>query len=484
MKTSNKLTISDTSDPESLLGKTFVFDNEEYELVSIRGYGQAKIVYDIKNTKSGKIDYVLRVFRKKISRERFSQIEQNWQLIPEILPDVEVPKTHHFYIGDWPVQIQEHLAPPGSGYQVMDFFQAEEFFKKLSCDKDDIATIQKLYFAGNFKEALKLCDSMLEEYPLKPDYLAIKGGCLQALGQIDDAVETLRIAVEVQPGEARHYLNLAAAFLMKGQPSEAMATAYKAVVYSPDHPIVWERLFHMQIQLGRIGEAAESISKMKECSLDREKVQLAEATLKSLVAELAYIEKEVNTANEFYLKGEMQKAKDALEVIKRRAPYHVETWLLTGIIALHEKQYEDAVFQLGQALSLNVGHPEVLFYLGYAHFLNHDLKSAIALHFLWSHNFSKAVNRIKNMMEKERGTKEEPLVLERHTDIILMLNREKVLRQTEALKSIYSSLAEEETEFSERVRKIMVNLDIVSDFFKSIRQTSRNDSTHEALESD
>ena len=81
---------------------------------------------------------------------------------------------------------------------------------------------------------------------------------LRALGRIEDAAETLRLAVECHPGSIHPKANLAATYLMLGRPLDALAVAEAALQLAPEAAELVNLLGGVSLALDRPLEAEAS----------------------------------------------------------------------------------------------------------------------------------------------------------------------------------------------------------------------------------
>jgi Flp pilus assembly protein TadD len=429
---------SESFNPKSFIGRTLIFDGAEYEVSAFLTMGMEKMVYELKNIETGIISHVLKIHRERMNAERALKVKTKYRDLREALGEV-VLETHYIFIDGWLAEIQPHLSPPGSGVLLIDTHGS--VFSSLSKDEEDVKRIAELYLTSNYAEALAECEKKLEEFPLKPDYLAIKGGALIGLNRIEEAVSTLELCVEVEPNEARHYFNLAVAEDKAGHPAFSLALAYRATTLAKDVPELWNFLFDLEVSLGHVNAASNTLKKLNELAIPPSHLSNLKTRLDALVDDISKIEEDVKVAWDLYNKDDLYGALQIAHTVSEKAPYYVEAHFLLGIININREQWDKAILSLGQAHALDVGNQDFVYHLGYAHFMNNDFETSSAYHLFWLHQYLDSANHLIELVQRSEGESSSEIIVEREIDIQILRTKDQIQQQCSTIQKLYSSIS-------------------------------------------
>jgi tetratricopeptide (TPR) repeat protein len=442
---------SESFNPKSFIGRTLIFNGAEYEVSAFLSMGMEKMVYELKNLETGIISHVLKVHREKMNEERALEIQTKYRDLREALGEV-VLETHYIFIDGWLAEIQPHLSPPGSG--VLLFNTHDSVFSSLSRDKEDVKRITELYLTGNYAEALAECEKKLEEFPLKPDYLAIKGGALLGLDRIEEAVSTLELCVEIEPNEARHFFNLAVAENKAGHPAFALALVYQATNLAKNVPELWSFLFDLEVSLGRLNAASHTFKRLRELSTSASFLSDLKTRLDALADEISRIEEDMKVAWSLYDKDDWDGALHIANSISEKVPYCIEAHFLSGVISINRKQWDKAIVSLGQANALDISKQEVVYYLGYAYFMNDDFETSAGFHLFWLRQYLDAVNHLLELVQRSDEESNDEIIVEREIDIELLRAKEQIRKQCSTIQKLYGSISTPKATLETRMQEI------------------------------
>ena len=101
--------------------------------------------------------------------------------------------------------------------------------------QDQLQSLINLYTQGQYKEALTQASQLLEQFPNSMNLYNISGAAYQGLGKLDEAIETYKKAVSIQPGYVEAYYNMGVAFKSQGKLEEAIEAYNKALSLKPDY---------------------------------------------------------------------------------------------------------------------------------------------------------------------------------------------------------------------------------------------------------
>jgi Tfp pilus assembly protein PilF len=149
--------------------------------------------------------------------------------------------------------IREHF-----GKLLRDLGRLDESEKELrlaveQTDPDDLRTraslAQTLILEGKTEEAGKLVSELLAKDPKNPDVLQARGMWLIAVGRVDEAAGALTDAAKGL--DADPLVDLAMAWIQKGEPARAQAAAEQALQRTPGQPWAESVLGHALVLQGR-----------------------------------------------------------------------------------------------------------------------------------------------------------------------------------------------------------------------------------------
>lgn len=100
----------------------------------------------------------------------------------------------------------------------------------------------RLHMAGQLDEARACYEDVLRKVPRHARTLALAGALSLQTGDAGRAAERLRMAVEVNPGDAGSWSNLGAAYTHLGRWDAAMAAYRRALEIDPRHANAWNNL--------------------------------------------------------------------------------------------------------------------------------------------------------------------------------------------------------------------------------------------------
>ncbi|MCH2112477.1 MAG: sulfatase-like hydrolase/transferase [Planctomycetes bacterium] len=88
-----------------------------------------------------------------------------------------------------------------------------------------------------FKEAIRLCEQLLQQNRHNIWAWEMLGSCAMAIDEVDRAIPALQRVIKADRGSARTYGNLAVAFYRAGRKGEARAPLQEALKRNPDHQV-------------------------------------------------------------------------------------------------------------------------------------------------------------------------------------------------------------------------------------------------------
>ena len=124
-----------------------------------------------------------------------------------------------------------------------------------------IKSVLKLYSNGNINDALEKVEVLKNDYPNVPLLFNLSGVFFKAIGQMDDAVNNFKTALELKPDYFEVNFNLGLTLQQCGRLDEAVENFKSAIKHSPDYVDAHASLGNVLKQLGRLEEAIKSYEK-------------------------------------------------------------------------------------------------------------------------------------------------------------------------------------------------------------------------------
>lgn len=127
---------------------------------------------------------------------------------------------------------------------------------------------------GRLEESFKVLVEGTSRVAADPELLNLYASVARQLGRLDVAESASRLAIELAPGNAKAYNNLAYSFAERNIRLEyASQLAAKALALSPDDPYAMDTMGYVQYRLGNLG-AAEANLRRSRTLLGRPEVTL------------------------------------------------------------------------------------------------------------------------------------------------------------------------------------------------------------------
>lgn len=130
------------------------------------------------------------------------------------------------------------------------------------------AIVQVYVQSGQNEAAQQFIDDLLEQNPEDSEGLRLNGMLLQAAGRTDDAISSVRAAIDSDPNSATAYLMLARLHEIAGRPEESESIVTDALKKLPDNPtILLHHSEHLQLK-GDYAGAVDALEKLYEVRPD------------------------------------------------------------------------------------------------------------------------------------------------------------------------------------------------------------------------
>lgn len=112
--------------------------------------------------------------------------------------------------------------------------------------------------AGRLAEAEQLYRQVLAQTPGHPDALHLLGVIAYQVGQGEESLRLIKLALQLRPNEGFYYVNLGNTFSLLGRHEDAVAAYRSALALNPQSPPAWNNLGTALNSLGRAVEAIEA----------------------------------------------------------------------------------------------------------------------------------------------------------------------------------------------------------------------------------
>ena len=126
---------------------------------------------------------------------------------------------------------------------------------------DQLQNLIKLYFEGQFQEALSDCTKLLIKYPSSVELYNIIGAAHKGLGNFGEALEAYSKALSIKPDYADTYNNIGVALKDEGKSEEAIEAYKKAISIKPDYAEAYNNLGVTLQDQGKLDEAIDAYNR-------------------------------------------------------------------------------------------------------------------------------------------------------------------------------------------------------------------------------
>ncbi len=123
---------------------------------------------------------------------------------------------------------------------------------------DQLQALISLYSEGNLQQALLLAEQLLLEFSNSSLLHNLSGAAHAGLGQFDAAIASYRLALEIEPGDAKTHFNLGIALNGRGKLSAAIASYQQALNIAPDYVLAYINMGNALKDNGDLLQAIQS----------------------------------------------------------------------------------------------------------------------------------------------------------------------------------------------------------------------------------
>lgn len=126
----------------------------------------------------------------------------------------------------------------------------------------DLAKGVDFFSQGNYDEAIKYFEKVIEKFPSSIEGYYNIGVCYLRIGEVDKAVASLEKAVELNPEAIESYFALGECYFTKGETEKAINTFTRAAELQPDNPKAHYNLGIVFYKHDMLDEALVSFNKV------------------------------------------------------------------------------------------------------------------------------------------------------------------------------------------------------------------------------
>jgi tetratricopeptide (TPR) repeat protein len=199
--------------------------------------------------------------------------------------------------------------------------------------------IVNLFTNGNYQQALSNSRQLLEKFPNSVILCNISGASNAGLMQFDDAIDSYKKALEIEPGYSEAYYNMGVTFKKKGNLDASIESYKKALEIKSDYT---EAYFNMGNTLRDKGDLEASIDSYK----------------KALEIKPGYSEAYYNMGVTFKKKGDLDASIDSYKKALEIKPGYVEAYNNIGNTFRDRGDLEAAIDSYKKALEIKPDYTE------------------------------------------------------------------------------------------------------------------------------
>ena len=209
----------------------------------------------------------------------------------------------------------------------------------------EIHALNTLYGQRRLAEVVEKADTLIGTFPDETTLFNILGAAHAGLGNLDDAVESFRRAIEIDPTVAEAHYNHGLAVKNKGDLTAAIENYRRAIGIRPAYP---EAFYNLGIALRASGDLAGAIRSYRE----------------AVKLNPGYTKAHQNLGNALKAKGDLSGAIDSYNQALRTRPDLAEVLISVGDTLGELRRYDEAIQALERALKIDPENREAKGHLG------------------------------------------------------------------------------------------------------------------------
>ncbi len=198
----------------------------------------------------------------------------------------------------------------------------------------EMNTLTALYGQRRLVEVVEKGNALVKEFPEETALLNILGAANAGLGRLDDAVDSFRRAIAVDPGVAEAHYNHGLALKNKGDLAAAIENYKRAIEIRPAYP---EAFYNLGIALRATGDLTASIDSYRQ----------------AVKFNPGYAKAHQNLGNALRSMGDPEGALESYNHALRIQPEMSELHISQGDTLAELRRYDEAITALERALKID-----------------------------------------------------------------------------------------------------------------------------------
>jgi tetratricopeptide (TPR) repeat protein len=202
---------------------------------------------------------------------------------------------------------------------------------------DALAYADRCRSEGRLMEAEALCRRVIEAQPNLPEAEHLLGVIVHQSGKLGEAIEHVKRATDLAPGNALFHTNLGEMYRQARRPKRAIESARRAVAIDPNMAVAWSNLGAALFEQKDYEEAAS-------------------AQRRAIAADPNFAQAHCNLGNAMH---GLKRFDEAIAAYRRALdldPMYADAWANLGTSLHHHGVYAEGIAALRYALALAPGH--------------------------------------------------------------------------------------------------------------------------------
>ena len=246
-------------------------------------------------------------------------------------------------------------------------------------EQQKIDSIIILYSNGQFNDAIKDVEYLINDYPKESKLFNINGNCYSAIGNLEFAIDNYKKAILLNPDYAEAHYNLGRAYQAMNQFNDSILSYRKAIASKPNYPEAYNNLGGTFQNLYQLDDAVESYKKALKLKPDYAEVHFSlgltlhelgkfrdavEHFEKTIDLKPNFADAHNNLGKTLYSLGEHNSAISHFDHTIILKPNFFEAYNNLGAVLQDLGQLDDAVNSYEKAISLKEDYYEAHYNLG------------------------------------------------------------------------------------------------------------------------
>ena len=251
-----------------------------------------------------------------------------------------------------------------------------------------------LYNKGQLQHCLDVGLQLLQKFPSSIALYNIQGASNAGLQKFDEAVESYKQVLKIEPGYANAHYNIGIVLHEQGKPEKAIESYRKALAIQPDYVDAYNNMGNALKDKGNLEEAieaysnaitikpdyAEAYSNMGTALKAQGKLEEAKQCYKKAInIKPDYAEAHNNIGNALKDQGQLEDVKEAYRKAIDIKPDYTEAYNNMGVVLHDQGKVEEAIEFYNKALSIKPDYAEAKMNLAILLYETGELEKAAEL---------------------------------------------------------------------------------------------------------